>query len=45
MFIILYDTYNGQKEITCTAEQLENIKAMIREIYGFFAINTISKIN
>lgn len=44
-FIILFDTDDGQKEIQCTAEQLERIKTAIQNLHGKFAINTICKIN
>lgn len=42
MYIILYDTNEGQKEIICTAEQVERNKALIKLLYGEYSINTIS---
>lgn len=42
-YIILYDTYDGQKEYICTAEQLAHVKQIINDFYGDNAINTIAQ--
>ena len=44
-FIIIFDTDDGQKEIQCTADELEQAKSEIKTLYGEFSINTISRTN
>jgi|GEM_PF-2706965 len=44
-FTILFDTDDGQKEIQCTADELERVKSEIKTLYDEFSINTISRTN